>query len=148
MFAGRGDFERAFRTVLAPHLGQIGRGGRLQRRRRRCPGQPRAALKRPPHLAQIVGQLQTRPANQPGLQPIGGGQDQFMTRRGAGDQRGQQLARLAQLAAQGQFPIELASLQGASGQLSARGQNPDGDRQIEAAALLRQIGRSPSGARL
>ena len=140
--AGGGNQQRALGGGLALHLGQVRIGSGLAQQAAGLVGRDGGLA------AEVGGQLQQvfdgdhrQPRGQAGFLGIGLGHHQGAPGR-AGRQGGRQHALdRSHGAGQGQFAEALQLFQRRAGHLAAGGKDTQGDGQVEAPAVLRQVGR-------
>ena len=139
--AGRGNLQRPPGAGLAAdvlHVGHVGDAAGLDQCRHvqlGAPGQRRA------HACKIIGQPAIGIADQPGLGRVGARQHQAAPGIARVQDSRQAARHTLHLAGQRQFAQELVLIEHPGLELIRGDQNTQRDRQIEAAAVLRQIGR-------
>ncbi len=146
MPSGRGDLERSLRERLATHLAQAGRAvvrrGPRRRLRRRT-GERIATHQMIEHLAERVGAEHADARRVPGEgEGVPRYDDLLHTGVPQRQDRGERAARRAQSAVERELaeeasPREPLGVEGVAG----RGQDRDGDREVEPRALLAQLRR-------
>ena len=138
------DLQHALGRLLAAHIGKIGvdglvggsRPGRADRHRlqRLGAGQVRA------HGQQRCGGKHDRIAYARRLVGARCGQHKCAAIAAGRERHRQRATNRSQRTGEREFPGELAAREFARGNLAGRGEDADGDGQIEAAGVLRQIG--------
>ena len=141
MAAGRGDLQGAPGASLATYIGQVrqvidhGPDHWLRSRQLTLPGQGRGD----------PGQVRSEPAvgvpDQPGLARVLGRQHQATPGLTRMQDRRKAAGHTAQLSGQRQFAKEFVIIQITHPDLFRGDQNAECDRQVEATAVLRQVGR-------
>ena len=138
---GRGDFKGPARLGLARDLRQVRHPPGLGRRLRRGPRQ----LRLPGHpcrdLAQGLGAEKPALAQEGHLAAVARGQHQGAAGLARPDGCRQRAAHRSQRTAQGQLAQELRVFEPVRRHLAGAGENAEGDGQVEASALLGQLGR-------
>ena len=139
--AGRGDFERALRLLLALHVAEVGVGraaasafARVRASSGASPARcatPRAACA-PAGCARLRRARPRRVAFRQHESASGGARRQ---------RHGERAAHRAQLAGERELARELVAVERLQRELAARGEDAERDRQVEAAGVLRQVGR-------
>ena len=138
--AGRGDLQRAPRMRLSAHVRQVGSGAVLQRECDRL-RQGLAAGQRATDFKQRACGGRFDLARQRGFGAVARGHDQLAPGLRRGESRRQRAIDGAQFASQPELAEEFVSVQAIERNLPAGGENAECDRQVEAAAVLRQVGR-------
>ena len=143
MATGRSNLQGPAAVGLAPHIGQIQSVANCHRsgQRQRHPW-PAAASQQRQRLHQAGRWPHRQLVHQRGLRPIGIGYHQGPGPGSPGRQRHlQHPPHRPQAAVQAQLPQAPHPREGLGGQLTTGHQQPQGNRQIKAGALLAQMGR-------
>ncbi|MCW0461863.1 hypothetical protein NB717_002931 [Xanthomonas sacchari] len=137
---GRGDLQDAPRLRLAAHVAQVGKG-RGDRGRRGGRGQGLAAVEQAADFQQGACGVGLHVLRQRGLGAVVGRDDQGAPSLGGGQCGRQHAVDRTQFAGQGQFAEEFVLAEHLRVKLAGGGEDAQRDRQVEAAALLGQVGR-------
>ena len=145
MAARGGDEQGPFHRLLPPDVPEIlviGRRGRHQLRRLRGDGRQGLPPAQKLHdLGEALGGINVDPLDHPGLPGVGLGDDQGQTRRPGGQGHGEHPPGGFEAAVQGKLPVEEIVLRRGRRQQALGGQDTHGHRQVEAGALLADVGR-------
>ena len=140
--AGGGDLQRAAGNALAAHVGEVGDPGWWGGRRGAGPSEVGPAGQPLPDLAEGGRPDDAEVRDKGGLGQVGLGDDQEPGGRPPGGQGGRQhAADGADVAGQAKLADGPQAVQPGRRDRAGRGEQPDRDRQVEAGAVLGQVGR-------